>query len=366
MQSCARSLMLLAMVAALLTPMQHTHACCAVAKGGKPIVNADQTVIIIWDKKTKTQHFIRRPTFKTDDDDFGFIVPTPSQPELAESGDDAFPYIQKMTEPERKRRPANVGCNIGCGKAKLAKEDTKSGVKILAQKEVAGFKATVLEASDPMALAGWLKDNGFSYSQAVQDWAKPYIDQKWKFTALKVAAKKDDKQSKSQQRGLSTLRLTFKTDRPLFPYREPKSDDLADKVNAKHRLLRIYFIGDAKYAGELKPNESWGGNVAWANKLTDEQRTGVLEKLKLPKTTGPSTFYLTEFEDNWKYEQAPGDVYFARANSQTSKKRRPIYTSSVDFPDVTLFALVGVLLIPAFFRRRRWLRDGDDRDPNRK
>ena len=38
------------------------RSCCAVSSG-KPVVNADQSVIIIWDAATKTQHFIRRASF---------------------------------------------------------------------------------------------------------------------------------------------------------------------------------------------------------------------------------------------------------------------------------------------------------------
>src|SRR5262245_64412453 len=80
-------------------------ACCPAGPTGKPVVNADQTVIIIWDAATKMQHFIRKASFKSEADDFGFLVPSPSQPELDESGNDAFPYLLKLTEPEIKNVP---------------------------------------------------------------------------------------------------------------------------------------------------------------------------------------------------------------------------------------------------------------------
>src|SRR5271166_4655337 len=96
-------------------------ACCVAPPSGKPVVNADQTVIIIWDAATKTQHFIRKASFKSEADDFGFLVPTPSQPELDESGNDAFPYLQKVTEPETKKCPRpSGGMGCGCGSKKVA------------------------------------------------------------------------------------------------------------------------------------------------------------------------------------------------------------------------------------------------------
>ena len=51
-------------------------ACCPVPPRGKPVVNADQTVVILWDAATQTQHFIRQASFKSEADDFGFLVPT--------------------------------------------------------------------------------------------------------------------------------------------------------------------------------------------------------------------------------------------------------------------------------------------------
>src|ERR1700693_1116658 len=73
-------------------------ACCPAPPPGKMVLNADQTVIIIWDAESKTEHFIRQASFKSEADDFGFLVPTPSQPVLDESGNDAFPRLLKLTE----------------------------------------------------------------------------------------------------------------------------------------------------------------------------------------------------------------------------------------------------------------------------
>src|SRR4051794_6379519 len=88
-------------------------ACCPAPPSGKPVVNADQTVILIWDAAKKTQHFIRKASFKSDADDFGFLVPSPSRPELNESGNEAFAVLSRLTEPEvitRQRPRGGAGC----------------------------------------------------------------------------------------------------------------------------------------------------------------------------------------------------------------------------------------------------------------
>jgi hypothetical protein len=333
------------------------QACCPAAPLNKPVVNADQTVIILWDAAAKTQHFIRQASFKSDADDFGFLVPSPSQPELDESGNEAFPYFLKLTEPEVQKVTQSGGgcsCAIGCASgssaAKVAAKASPEEVRVLQEKQVAGFKTTVLEADTTAALAAWLKEHGYAFSREVEAWAKPYVGAGWKITAFKVA--KDDK-----GRSVSTaaLRISFKTDRPLFPYREPDYKNAATALGASSRMLRIYFLGEARYEGELTKDVSWTGKVAFANKLTPENRSKALELLKLPATTGPSELWLTEFEDNWPYKVAPADVYFARDLDQSTVKRPAHieYVSRATPADAAPIMVAMLLLVPPIVRRSR-------------
>jgi hypothetical protein len=141
----------------------------------------------------------------------------------------------------------------------------------------------------------------------------------------------------------------------LFQYREPDSKSFAESLKAERRLLRIYFLADARYQGDLTKNVLWSGKVAWADKLRPEDRKKVLELLKLPATTGPAEWWLTEFEDDWAYQSVPGDVYFSRAANQDSQHRPPIiqYVASPWPADVIVGALAVVVGIPVW---RRWRR----------
>src|SRR5689334_17964342 len=112
------SYLLLAAGFALVPLIPAAPACCPAPPAGKPVVNADQTVILLWDRASKTEHFIRRASFKSEADDFGFLVPSPTRPDLNESGNEAFPYLQKLTEPETKKVPyPRGGGGCGCGSA---------------------------------------------------------------------------------------------------------------------------------------------------------------------------------------------------------------------------------------------------------
>jgi hypothetical protein len=347
----------LALAGAILVPFlvaSPAPACCCAPPSGKPVVNADQTVIIIWDAGTKTEHFIRKASFQSEADDFGFLVPTPTQPELAESGDAAFPFLFKLTEPETKTAPRpSGGMSCGCGASGPAAVAEKFAVEVREEKEVAGFHAVVLETKSAKALVNWLKEHGYAFSPEVEAWAKPYVEAGWMITALKVAKDKEDR----GQRGVAAaaLRMSFKTDRPLFPYREPDSKSAAKALDAKKRLLRIYFLADARYQGELTKEVAWTGKAAWANKLSSDQRKEALELLKLPEKTGPAEWWLTEFEDDWPYRVAPADVYFSRSSDQGTIKREPIvkYVSAPWPTDAMAYALAAVVVLPPLLRRVR-------------
>jgi uncharacterized protein DUF2330 len=266
--------------------------------------------------------------------------------------------LRKLTEPETKQVPRpSGGGGIACGCSKSAGNNLAGAmpppVQVLQEKMVAGFHAVVLEATSATALVSWLKDHGYAFSPEVKAWAEPYVEGGWKITALKVAKGKDGKEHADV--AASALRLTSKTDRPLFPYREPDSKSAADKLEARHRLLRIYFLAVARYQGKLTQDNPWTGSVAWAGKINSADRKKILELLKLPETTGPADWWLTEFEDDWPYRMAPADVLFSRDPIQEPVKRQPIlqYVSSPWPRDFMVYAIALVVVVPPLLRRAR-------------
>jgi hypothetical protein len=226
-------------------------------------------------------------------------------------------------------------------------------VKVLEERLVAGFQAAVLEAKSAGALAGWLKENGYAYSPEVKAWARPYVDAGWKFTALKIA-RKDQGLDKTRVTA-SALRISFKTEHPVFPYREPDYKGVNEKLEARQRLLRIYFLADARYDGTLTKDKKWSGRVVWAGKVSAADRKTLLKELKLPETTGPSTWWLTEFEDAWSYQGAPADVYFACSSNQRTVRRDPIEARATPVlpNDASVYALAAAMIVPPVWVRLR-------------
>lgn len=318
--------------------------CCAVARGGSHVVNADQTVIMLWDEARQTQHFIRKADFKTDAADVGFLVPSPSRPQLDESGNQAFAKLAEITAP-----PVSYGGGfpLGCSVAEpLAPR--MQGVRVIEEKRVAGFDATVLTARSGDDLVVWLKANDYAYSPAVAEWAKPYLGGDWHFTALKIA--KDADSSSQSNLKAAALRISFRTARPLFPYREPDSGASRSALAAQDRLLRVYFIADARYRGEIEGGRKWSGKTVWSGDITPH-RDELLRALGLPEGTGPAKWWLTEFEDRWPYAKAAGDVYFSRAADQKEKSRTA--AASEKAGDAVMLAMLAVGCVMPIWRRRK-------------
>jgi hypothetical protein len=318
--------------------------CCAVSRAESPVVNADQTVIMLWDKDRQTQHFIRKADFKTDASDIGFLVPSPSRPQLSESGNAAFGLLDRITTPPAQN---SVGFPLGCA-AQAPARSLSFGVTVVEEKRVAGFDATVLTARTGEDLVQWLKSHGYAYSPAVAEWAKPYLGGSWHFTALKVA--KDPGSTAPHALKAAALRISFRTDQPLFPYREPDSAKSSLTLGAKKRLLRLYFIAETQYEGKIAGKKRWSGKTVWSGDISSH-RADLLTALQLPQATGPSRWWLTKIDDQWPYEQAAGDVYFAPAARESNVS---ISAASSHTPvDVTGFALVAAFSWTLWAKRNR-------------
>src|SRR5262249_29339004 len=117
----ASYLAVLSLAAALcLVPPERAVACAPAPRHGESVQIASESAIIIWDAKSKTQHFIRRGSFTSESKDFGFLAPTPTEPNLDDSSDEAFTTLAKLTEPrveKRQRPPASNSGGCGCGAA---------------------------------------------------------------------------------------------------------------------------------------------------------------------------------------------------------------------------------------------------------
>jgi hypothetical protein len=284
-------------------------ACAPAGRMGEEIHIAEESAIIIWDAASKTQHFIRRAAFETKAKDFGFLVPTPSVPKLEEADDDVFDELARITRP-----PEDPRAETPKGEMKMAVKaaaPTAAAVKVLATAKVAGLDAAVLEANDAKALNEWLARNGYSSGPDLLEWFKPYIERNWKITAFKI----DQEATRGRDKA---VRMSFQTDRPFFPYREPASQRKQD--SGKSRLLRVYVLGDARFEGRIGAADAWPGETLWSAAIGDYERGRILELSKLGKDVAAGAKWLTRFQDVSSPRPGTDDVFFSKAADQAVVK----------------------------------------------
>jgi Uncharacterized protein conserved in bacteria (DUF2330) len=354
--SLGAALLLLLLAMTALSTSSPAPACAPAPPRNQPVEIADESAIIIWDAKSKTEHFIRRATFKTYAQDFGFLVPTPTQPTLAEADDEAFTELATITAPRvvtQTRPSSGPSCACSSDKVRFANavkgEAEPAAVRVLDEQRVAGYDAVVLEADDAGALNKWLEEHSYDVSPRLKEWVAPYVKAGWKITAFKIAKPEGSEQGVST----SAVRMTFQTDKPFFPYREPAEDAEAAAKTAKGRLLRVFFLSDARVQGTIgEKGAPWPGQPEWANHLTAEQREQLLKQVKLDAGTPPPSWWLTEFEDQSSPRPGTDDVYFTPSADQAPLEREPhIKYVARKVPDcVMCYALAAYMAVPCLLR----------------
>ena len=262
-----RTFLVLFMVCMLVvrdTPSE-LHACCPAYALGQDVRIADQKILIVWDPQTRTEHFIREAAFQkpkkvsVDDgdgakqgSDFGFLVPSPSQPRVEEADSSVFGWLAGKIQPriEVKDRwkvdPFPFLLSPFALRASKESVDSQmlppmSAVNVLELKKVAGYEVAVLKASDAGELTKWLQDNQYEVRPNLEEWSKPYVEKGWVITAFKY----DTSANRTEVGG---VRMSFETDRPLFPYRVPK-DQFSEE--GRGNRLRVFVAGPGRASGTL-------------------------------------------------------------------------------------------------------------------
>lgn len=209
-----------ALGACILQPTD-AEACGAAYPAGSFVQLSRERTLIVWDAKTKTEHFVRKPTFDGDPKAFGFFVPTPTVPVIKKEDDAIFDRVNELLEP---KRPNDEGAR---GVPGTAAAGGGGHVDVLQTVVIDGFQVVTLRATDENALGEWLGKNQFVDKPALRAWAKRYTDKSWLITAMRYEGLADKGPARNALE-TPTLRLSFTVDAPFYPYTEVAAD-LADQ-----------------------------------------------------------------------------------------------------------------------------------------
>jgi hypothetical protein len=261
---------------------------------------SNEQALIVWDSVRHHEDFIRRADFVTNADRFGFLVPVPSTPTLTEADDHVFDVLYSNEEPPRK--------SVGLGGA-LRGADATAGVDVIRQQKVAGYEASILAADDATVLHQWLRENGYSTPDGFEQWAQPYIDEHWKIVAFKMS----DNGVGAAPSGVSSklVRISFDTDRPFYPYREPLRP-VKPSDAAHDRKLVVYFLSSTVVSAKIGPaNTAWVGRAYAVNhSISNDVLSSIAKDLKMDVSQLPAHPELTTFIDTSSPRNGWADVWF--------------------------------------------------------
>lgn len=339
------------------------RACAAVAWKGARVSVVDESALIIWNASEHHMDFIRRATFNSTANQFGFLVPSPSQPKLSGVDDNLFVALEDLIKPkvvEERLTGFALGLAIGkifaAGKSAYPVASSKgSSVHVLDTQHVAGFDATVIEASDAVELLRWLKDKGYESRPELQSWLEPYIKLHWIITAFKVS--KDN--PNSGRTASYAVRMSFKADHPYFPYREPE-DARSQSSDQSSRTLRVFLVSSGRMQGSLgDPNNGrpWVGTLKYAKSLNAADSATLQGPNKLTANQFPASAWLNAFEDRSTPRLGTDDVFFSTSNNQSFVEAAPIVHTIderviVPLEGVAVAAIVAIWLISFVMSRR--------------
>jgi hypothetical protein len=231
-------------VAAIFGPARDASACGVFAippptdgalAAHLPFLSVEQ-VLLVWDKETGTEDFVRETRFSGADQAFGFVVPVPTKPEVAGVAKAPFDALRSSYpfEPPPSRGLTGLGGGAGPVSAAAA---PPPAVVVLSQQRIGPFTAFTLAANDAGAFEHWLARNGFAISEDAKPWLAHYVALKFFFVAFRYERGAEHSAAMTSQ----TVRIRFHTPNPYYPYMEP-AHDLPDGTLAAQRMLAGWLV----------------------------------------------------------------------------------------------------------------------------
>ncbi len=118
-------------------------------------------------------------------EDFGWLVPVPSLPEVRKGSMDCFYEVSRLTQRRFAPDTATFSASLGLNKS----ED--DSVKVIEVKTVGAYEVTVLSATNAASLADWLDAHHFAFPKEEQNVLDDYIKKQWYFVAAKIDPNED-------------------------------------------------------------------------------------------------------------------------------------------------------------------------------
>lgn len=352
--------------------------------------SADQRAILAYDPDTKTETLVLSTQYAGDPVDFAWLVPVASTPTAIaplEDGESAFTSLYYVTAPRAFYGFNGSGGVTGCGgcggdggSAPVPTDDL-IGVNVVEQLHVNGLEISVLDATSADELAQWLSLNSYRFPEAGKPVLNTYINNGWKFVAVKVDNAADQTATVSRYFPQHPLKLTFTAEQPVFPLciSSINSDSVGSEVLlyviSRHRMTCTTFPTvdmemtgvhgsssealaqsyEAHFAGKLEQPGGRAFVVEYAGPFDPTYQTPGLN------LDPAQSYFLTRLRGRFLPSQMTHDAVLTDADADTPLELTARMTASTGLPlqqaALALALACGCLLLRRAKRRQdpwRW------------
>lgn len=278
----------------------------------RPSLSYEQA-LIVYDAKAEKEHFVREVTFDAAGGSFGFVVPTPTRPEVAKVGTSPFPALRtafpfEITPPSTGGSGA-LGLGVGSGFG-------GRGVTVLEVKRIGKLTAFVLRADDPKELAAWLEKNRLVSTPEADQWLAHYVKMRFYYVAMRYDAPKPGAKHDAALTS-ETVRISFSSPAPYYPYFEP--DPAKDAKPRANRLLDLWVVSTSPVVPVSTFTEhdtrAWVRPMRAGHASTSEFPTQVLDA-SLASLIPKGQVSVQTFSDQKVSRVGFGDIVFVPAAAQ--------------------------------------------------
>ncbi|MEV4422264.1 DUF2330 domain-containing protein [Patulibacter sp. NPDC049589] len=289
------------------------------------------------------------------------LLPVPSTPRVAALPAGAARVFDELELATRTVPRPRSGDDDGVAAA----VPDAGGVSVLSRERIGGYDVTRLRAGDAAALRRWLNAGGYDTPAAAEPMLRDYVRRDWAFVAVRLADPvRGDRQT------LSPLRVSFATDRLVYPLRlsststTPVAVDLY--VAGDHRVLATGF--DTVFAGfvsALRPALSADvrdvvrGRYLTRLRLASDDPKAITSDVHVRRGVSDRLFrssadYPYETEDNFARGPLPSEIAGAATTDGELEDPPAGALWLVLFPGIALVVLgvFGALRLRERLRRR--------------
>ena len=205
---------------------------------GNSAESPNQRALIIHDQNKET--LVVQVKYQGDVRKFSWVLPVPSIPEensITTVSDSIFTHLHDKTQPKLfiySTRNYGKGA-MDAGSNSDAELYNDIDVMVWENLQIGPYEIAVISSPTSQALMNWLNENRYEFPETAKQIVEFYTQKSWYFVAVRVSLTNQlTKNSSTYQAGLPAIKMTFKTEKPVFPLR------ISELTSAENNEIELY------------------------------------------------------------------------------------------------------------------------------